>query len=107
MFQANGFHQNWGQVIFQSANEINQNNLLKERAAEVQAQLGAEKEWWEGRRAGIQESFMKELDAEAAAQSTDAAPVKKSGSDDDAVLVDAGGPEDALGGKKGKGGKKK
>lgn len=51
---------------------------------------------------------MKELDAETAAKGADAVPVvKKSGSDDDAVLVDAGGPEGALGGKKGKGGKKK
>ena len=59
-------------MIFQSANEINQNILLKQRITEMQAELDA-----------------------------DILPPKAS--DDDAVLVEAGGPAQAQGGSKKKG----
>lgn len=75
---------------------MNQNIIAKERIAEIQAQLDAEKAWWENRRAGIQSDFMKELE-------TDGKPVeaqRKKSSDDDAVIVEAGGPAQAQGGKK-------
>ncbi|KAK5172250.1 Translocation protein S66 [Saxophila tyrrhenica] len=98
--EANAFAPNWGQTIFQSANEMNQNILLKQRAAEVSAQLEGERAWWEGRRAGIQSDFMKELEGES--KPADAAP-KKTSSDDDAVLVDGGGPGDQQGARKRKG----
>lgn len=95
-------------MIFQSANEINQNIMLKKRIGEMQAELDADKAWWENKRAGIQDQFMKELEGDendaAAAINPPAAPAKKAGSDDDAVIVEAGGPAQAQGGG---GGKKK
>lgn len=78
---------------------MNQNNLIKERIAEIQSQLAAEKAWWEGKRAGIQSDFMKEIGADSKAET----PQRKTGSDDDAVLVEADGPAQAQGGKKKKG----
>jgi translocation protein SEC66 len=65
----------------------------------VQATLEADKAWWQGRQSDIQSAFMKELDAEGQAK-TEAAPIKKAGSDDDAVLVDADGPSGSQGNKK-------
>lgn len=65
--------------------------------------MEAEKAWWDSKRAGIQSDFMKELE-------TNGKPVepaqRKTGSDDDAVLVEAGGPAQAQGGSKKKKGKK-
>ncbi|KAK1043657.1 Translocation protein S66, partial [Friedmanniomyces endolithicus] len=110
--EANAFAPEWGQVIFQSANEMNQNLLIKQRMAEIQETLEAEKAWWDKKRAGIQSDFMKELEEAdgkpAEAEKAATAPVinKKSGSsDDDAVIVEAGGPAQAQGGS-GKGKKK-
>ncbi len=60
--QANAFAPCWGNHIFQSANEMNQSNIIKERIAEIQAQLPAEKAWWENKRAGIQSDLMRELE---------------------------------------------
>lgn len=92
--EANAFQQGWGQIIFQSANEINQNRLIKERITELQSKVDAEKAWWEKRREGISSGFMAELEEESAkkAEAEAAAATKKSSSDDDAVLVEAGGP---------------
>jgi translocation protein SEC66 len=90
-------------VIFQSANEINQTRLIKERIAEIEATTDAEKEWWEKRRSKLRADFMQELDEEEAAgskavTSTPATPARKShagSSDEDApVMVEAGGPEE-------------
>lgn len=110
--QANAYAPNWGQVIFQSAREMDQNNLFRQRIDEYQSKVGEEVEWWTRRRAEIQEGFMKELDAEkgttttatpvAAAPATPvktepaAAPAASSvtaGSDDDGVLVEAEVPK--------------
>ena len=105
--QANAFAPNWGQVIFQSANEINQNILLKARIAEMQAELDADKAWWENKRAGIQSQFMAELEGDeqdAAAAMLPPAQQQQKGGEEDAVLVEAGGPAQAQGGS---GGKKK
>ncbi|KAL4969245.1 Sec63 complex subunit SEC66 [Aspergillus stella-maris] len=62
--EANAYAPNWGQVIFQSANEMVNNAIVRERLDKHQKKLDEEKAWWEKRRAGIQEGFMKELDAE-------------------------------------------
>ncbi|KAB8216396.1 Pre protein translocase subunit Sec66-domain-containing protein [Aspergillus novoparasiticus] len=134
--EANAYVPGWGQTIFQSANEMMNNTLYRERIAEQQAKLDEERQWWEKRRASIKEGFMKELDAEdststAPPQKTEApadttptttssstpaiktpessgAPSSVTGSDDDAVLVEAdeqpGSP--ASPGKKKKKGKK-
>ncbi|KAK0319079.1 Translocation protein S66 [Friedmanniomyces endolithicus] len=111
--EANAFAPEWGQVIFQSVNEMNQNLLIKQRMAEIQDTLESEKAWWDKKRAVIQSHFMKELeeaDGKPAeeAKAADAAPVpnkKNRSSDDDAVIVEAGGPAQAQGGS-GKGKKK-
>ncbi|KAE8350774.1 translocation protein [Aspergillus coremiiformis] len=115
--EANAYVPGWGQTIFQSANEMLNNTLFRERIAEQQAKLAEERQWWEKRRTSIKEDFMKELDAEsssptAPSQKTDPAPVSTptttnnstpaiktpdssgapssvTGSDDDAVLVEA------------------
>nr|POF19914.1 translocation protein sec66 [Quercus suber] len=104
--EANAFSPNWGQTIFQSANEINQNILIKQRTAELTAQLESEKQWWENKRAQIQTSLMQELEEEeqegrvASAPQSSPAPKKQSSSDEDAVLVEGSGPESAQGGGK-------
>lgn len=121
MQKANAFSPNWGQTIFQSANEMANNAVARKRMEELQSQVAAEKEWWEKRKATIQLNFMKELDEESGKKATPAvvasptaslpvtstAPIPgKTGSDDDAVLVEAGGKEDKQGGS-GSGKKKK
>lgn len=78
---------------------MHQNNIIKDKLAEVQATLETEKAWWQGRQSDISSDFMKELDAEGQTKA-EAVPVKKSGSDDDAVLVEADGPTGTLGRKK-------
>ncbi|KAL3423549.1 preprotein translocase subunit Sec66 [Phlyctema vagabunda] len=62
VLEANALHPNWGQTIFQSANEIAANAANKKKLDEIQAQLDSEKQWWEKRRASIQAEFMKELE---------------------------------------------
>ena len=99
IWQANAFAPGWGQVIFQSANEMNQHDIIKERLAEIQAQLPADKAWWENRRAGIQSDLLKELETDGSGKAVE--PVRpKTSSDDDTVLVESGGPAGAQGGSK-------
>ncbi|KAG9238539.1 Sec62/63 complex, subunit Sec66 [Amylocarpus encephaloides] len=81
VMEANALVPDWGQTIFQSANEIAAGTAFKTRLDEIQAQAKSEKEWWEKRRASIRSDFMKELDAPASS-------VGKT-SDDDAVLVES------------------
>lgn len=66
----------------------------------MQSKLDADKAWWESKRAAIQSDFMKELDGDG--KPADAAP-RPGSSDDDAVLVNAGGPGEAQGVQKRKG----
>lgn len=102
--QANAFSASWGQTIFQSANEINQNDILKQRTAEIQSQLEADKEWWAQKREGVRADLMKEIGED----SKPAESQRKTGSDDDAVLVEAedSAPQGGQGGGKKKKGKK-
>ncbi|KAI9792555.1 MAG: translocation protein S66 [Peltula sp. TS41687] len=95
--EANAFAPNWGQTIFQSANEMAANALLRKRIEEMQAQTTSEKEWWEQRRAAIQSDFMKELDGGAPEvaekqQQKVSIPGDKVASDEDTVLIEGGGP---------------
>ncbi|PYH77818.1 putative translocation protein [Aspergillus uvarum CBS 121591] len=64
--EANAYVPGWGQTIFQSANEMLNNDLYRERMEKEQAKLEEERKWWEKKKANTQEEFMKELDAEAA-----------------------------------------
>ncbi|OJD22955.1 hypothetical protein ACJ73_05694 [Blastomyces percursus] len=108
--EANLFVPNWGSTIFQSANEMVVNNLLRERVEEIQSTVKEEREWWDKKKASIQEGFMKELETDSSAKQTSAgsgsAQIRQNSSDDDAVLVESGGPA-VGGGGSGKNKKKK
>jgi translocation protein SEC66 len=92
VLEANALAPNWGQTIFQSANEIAANNQFRKRLEEIQSNTKPEKEWWEKRRASIQADFMKELDETPSSAPVKLTHVSKTGSDEDAILVEAGGP---------------
>ncbi|KAI1459012.1 Sec62/63 complex, subunit Sec66 [Annulohypoxylon moriforme] len=98
--EANALAPGWGQTIFQSANEIAANTMLRTKLDEIEHRAEADKEWWEKRRETIKKDFMRELDEESSTKGS----VK--GSDDDAVLVDSGTPASTPGGSKKKKGKK-
>ncbi|OJJ46288.1 hypothetical protein ASPZODRAFT_133317 [Penicilliopsis zonata CBS 506.65] len=115
--EANTYTPNWGQTIFQSANEMLNNIGFRKRMEVHQIKLQEEKDWWAKKRATAQEELMRELDDEKASASkpaaeskpaatatatptttetttdktatTPAAPISVAGSDDDAVLVEA------------------
>jgi translocation protein SEC66 len=69
------------------------NQMIRNRMDELQAQKDSERQWWDLRKASIESDFMKELDGDAAPAKAPAAPASRA-SDDDAVLVEAGGPAD-------------
>jgi translocation protein SEC66 len=119
---------------------MDSNISFRQRLEEYQSKVGEEREWWDRKKANIQEGFMKELEQEesskkavggksnstalpsvqtlsnaTAGQSNEGLTPQSSvaaGSDDDAVLVEAGGPavtgtgNSNVGGKKKKKGKK-
>lgn len=93
-FQANAYAPDWGQTIFQSANEMAANTLLRNRIEEIQARTTSERQWWDKKRANIQSDFMKELSEDANSKPT--TPGERA-SDEDTVMVEGGGP--AAGGK--------
>ncbi|KAL2159206.1 hypothetical protein VTH06DRAFT_2638 [Thermothelomyces fergusii] len=66
VMEANALVPGWGQFIFQSANEIAANKVLRDRLEEIEKQTERDKEWWEKRRASIKNDLMKELDYEEA-----------------------------------------
>ena len=70
-----------------------QNALIRQRVAELQAQAKTDREWWDKKKASIQSEFMKELDEDSAKSTRQiAATGEKVVSDEDAVLVEGGGP---------------
>jgi translocation protein SEC66 len=79
-----------------------QNTQIRTRLDEILATASSEKEWWEKRKEAIQTEFMKELDEEKKV-TADSSTVKSI--DDDAVLVEGGGPADKSGKAKKKKGK--
>jgi translocation protein SEC66 len=66
------------------------NNLFRTKLSEIQEQTEFEKSWWEKRRASIQSEFMKELETEST--STAKVTASKTSSDEDAIMVEGGGP---------------
>lgn len=72
------------------------NSLVRKKMTEFTTQRRTEIEWWDKKRAAIQADFMKELDE------TQNLTVRASGksSDEDAVLVEGGGPDGQHGGLK-------
>lgn len=89
------------------------NEHLRTRITELQAQGQIDREWWDKRKASIQSEFMKELDeapsgtaaANPQSKTVSAAGTRRGSSDDDAVFVEGGGP--AAGGGKGTGKRRK
>ncbi|KAI0842053.1 Sec62/63 complex, subunit Sec66 [Hypoxylon sp. FL0890] len=100
--EANALAPGWGQTIFQSANEIAANTMLRTRLEEIESRAATDKEWWEKRREAIKKDFLKELEEESSTKGS-----TKTASDDEGVLVDSGTPAAThSGSKKKKGGKK-
>ncbi|KAI1764807.1 Sec62/63 complex, subunit Sec66 [Hypoxylon sp. FL1150] len=95
--EANALAPGWGQAIFQSANEIAANTMLRTRLEEIDGRAAADKEWWEKRRGTIQEAFMKELEEDSLTKDS-----TKGASDDDGILVDSATPSGASKKKKSK-----
>ncbi|KAJ5558166.1 hypothetical protein N7535_008382 [Penicillium sp. DV-2018c] len=98
--EANAYAPGWGQTIFQSANEMMNNDIYRKRMEEQQGKLEEERQWWSKKKSSIQEGFMKELEegspaapsttpAKPAGTATPARGASVQGSDDDAVLVEA------------------
>ncbi|CAI7612020.1 unnamed protein product [Penicillium glandicola] len=104
--EANAYVPGWGQTIFQSANEMMNNDIYRKRMEDQQTKLEEERQWWSKKKTSIQEGFMKELNEGSAtptdaakttnttkpteaASTTPAASASVQGSDDDAVLVEA------------------
>ncbi|KAL2004371.1 hypothetical protein VTN02DRAFT_2017 [Thermoascus thermophilus] len=129
--EANAYAPGWGQTIFQSANEMANNAIFRQRIEDCQSKVNEEREWWDRKKASIQEGFMKELDQEEAEKTaamaatpvpgspgpknlerpmsagTSTASAVSTASDDDAVLVESGGPTATGTGSTGGGKKKK
>ncbi|KAL5614605.1 hypothetical protein BROUX41_004703 [Berkeleyomyces rouxiae] len=64
VMEANALAPNWGQTIFQSANEIAANEAFRTKLAEVESQTEGDKEWWAKRKLAIKEELLLELDQE-------------------------------------------
>lgn len=112
MEQANALASNWGTTIFQSAHEVVNNEITRQKVAARQAEGKVDREWWDKERASIQSNFMAELEVDSSARvgagtakgpapgsSARASTPKPSalggergGSDEDTVLVEGGGP---------------
>lgn len=109
--EANALQANWGQTIFQSANEMHHNAALRAKLSEIQAKGKRDREWWDQEKAAIQADFMKELgeDEKENSKLTPVSGTDRIGSDEDAVLVEGGGPaaSGASTGSKGAGKKRK
>lgn len=116
MEQANALASNWGTIIFQSANEMVNNEITHHKVAARQAEGKVDREWWDKERASIQSKFMAELEVESNARmgagagtakgpaaglsartstttsNSSALLNERGGSDEDTVLVEGGGP---------------
>lgn len=68
------------------------NNIVREKVVEAQSKAREDREWWDKERASIQSIFMKELDEGGQADSGKLVRSGKGSSDEDAVLVESGGP---------------
>ncbi|KAF9894218.1 translocation protein S66 [Aspergillus nanangensis] len=78
--EANAYVPNWGQTIFQSANEMMNNVIYRDRMEFHQSKVDEERQWWDKKKATIQDGFMKELDAESATAAPGASTTSSSSS---------------------------
>lgn len=117
--EANALAPNWGQSIFQSANEMVQNKLLRDKLETIKSTLPAEKESWDAQREKSRRELEEEttpataqLDQSAVAAAveklapaTAEKPTKAVSSDEDGVMVEP--EEPSTGAAAGKSKKKK
>lgn len=108
--EANALGPNWGQTIFQSAGECAHAEQLRKSLTEIEAERASEREEWERRRDLMRGEFLREIGDDKVdpnGRATPAAPGNSKGSaierkprssDEDAVLVDGGGPTAASAG---------
>lgn len=68
------------------------NVTLRERVAELQAKGRTDRAWWDEERKSISTKFLQELDEEVPAGGSKPASTGAGNSDEEAVLVEAGGP---------------
>ena len=87
--QANALLPGWGQIIFQSANEIAANKVLRDRLEEIEAQLEHDKEWWDKRRGDVKTAPKEEEQQQPADDGASEKGQTKAGSEDEPVLVES------------------
>ena len=92
--KANALQSAWGHTIFQSANEMHHNRILREKLNAIQVQMLSDRDWWQQEKTSIQSEFMKELEdgEKEAVKPVPSSGGEKLGSDEDTVLVENGGP---------------
>jgi translocation protein SEC66 len=50
VMEANAYKEGWGQVIFQTGNEMVNHDRIRERAEKVTAEAAVERKWWDEKR---------------------------------------------------------
>ncbi|KAI5809451.1 Sec62/63 complex, subunit Sec66 [Pyronema omphalodes] len=68
VMDANAYREGWGQVIFQTANEMVNHDRLRERTEQVEIEAAEERKWWDEKRARAQRELLAE---EAATKKAD------------------------------------
>lgn len=58
--EANAYKEGYGQIIFNTANEMFAHDKLRERAAQVEEQAEAERKWWDAKRARSEKELLGE-----------------------------------------------
>lgn len=88
--EANALSNGWGASVFQSANEMVQNGMQKERLNVIQATVEPEKAKWEAKREQSRRELEGETDAPNGAEQQKVLTAAKAtgSSDEDAVLVE-------------------
>ncbi len=120
--EANALAPSWGQSIFQSAGEMVQNKLLREKLESIKETVPAEKKTWEETRVAARRELegdvvdqkTKEKALPAVAEPVTATPISMlpkpatvGSSDEDTVMVETPGADNATPGTAGGGKKKK
>ena len=92
--QANAFSQNWGTTIFQSANEMANNDMLKKRLEGIFTTAPAEKAAWDAKREGS----LRELEGTTNPSATSGTG-SGSGSTSAGLAIKSPAPTDTTGGR--------
>ncbi|KAK3902417.1 Pre protein translocase subunit Sec66-domain-containing protein [Staphylotrichum tortipilum] len=88
VMEANALLPGWGQIIFQSANEIAANKVLRDRLEEIEVQLEHDKEWWDKRRGDVKTDPTPKDQQQPADDEASEKGLAKAGSEDEPVLVE-------------------